>query len=654
MHADSFFSQALVYLSVAVLCVPIARALGLGSVLGYLIGGVVIGPSVLGWVGEESQDVMHFAEIGVVMMLFLIGLELDPGRLWRMRKPILGLGGTQVVVTSLVLTGIAWLVGLPWNQAAAVGMTLSLSSTAIVLQTLNEKRQLKTSGGQSAFSVLLFQDISIVPMLSILPLLAVGGVRAMDSGDHELLIDRVPEVWKAPVVLVVMTVIVLAGRFLSRYLFRFIARSGLREVFTAAALLLIVATAVLMKGLGLSPALGAFLAGVVLANNEYRHELETNLEPFKGLFLGLFFIAVGTSIDFALFTEQPLTMSATVLGLVLVKLVLLLGLGKVFGLSTEQNRLFGSSLAQGSEFAFVLLSFAATSLVIPTTLANMLMGVVAVSMALSPLLMLLNDRWAKRAVADAGADQRPPDEIHTSNPVVIAGFGRFGQIVGRFLRANGVEATVLDVDSDSVELLRQLGLTVYYGDASREDVLDAAGADSAKLIVVAVAEREKSLEIVRTVQKHYPDLAIFARACTRTHAYDLLDAGVEHVYLETLDSSLELSIDALRGLGVRAYRARRAARRFRHKEDQDLRELNRMRHDEKAYMDLARTRIRDIETLLRKDLGETNQPADDAWDLASAMRRVTSRPDPAPAADPVDAPSSAPASDASASPPRDE
>ena len=342
--------------------------------------------------------------------------------------------------------------------------------------------------------------------------------------------------------------------------------------------------------------------------------------------LGLFFVAVGTSIDFHLFAEDPVTMTTAVVGLVGVKLVILLLLGKAFGLSNDQNRLFGFSLAQGSEFAFVLLSFATSALVLPESLANMLMAVVAVSMALSPLLMLLNERLLGRGLGDSAGDQRPMDEIHASNPVVIAGFGRFGQIVGRFMRANGVSPTVLDIDTDSVELLRQLGLTVYYGDASRTDVLDAAGAGSAKLIVIAVADREKSLEIVRTVQKRYPDLAIFARATSRSHAYELLDMGVEQVYQETLDSSLELSAEAMRSLGMRAYRARRALRRFRRKEDQDLRELNTMRHDQKAYMDLARTRIRDIETLLTKDLGEDSLPADDAWDLASVMRRSKSEP----------------------------
>jgi len=622
MHAESFFAQAVVYLSVAVLFVPIARSLGLGSVLGYLIGGVIIGPSMLALVGEESQDVMHFAEIGVVMMLFLIGLELDPSRLWKLRKPILGLGGTQVIVTTIALAGVAFAVDIPLAQAVAIGMTLSLSSTAIVLQTLSEKGLLRTAGGRDAFSVLLFQDMAVIPMLSVMPVLAVGAAVATADQSTGLLIDRIPPGWEAPTVLGAMTMIVLIGRFLSRYLFRFIARSGLREVFTAAALLLVVSTAVLMKGLGLSPALGAFLAGVVLANNEYRHELETNLEPFKGLLLGLFFIAVGTSIDFGLFADHPLEMIGAVVVLVTVKLAVLLGLGRAFGLSANQNRLFSFSLAQGSEFAFVLLSFATSALVLPESISNALMAVVAVSMAFSPLLVLINEKWIPTSPKETGRESKPMDEINVRNPVVIAGFGRFGQVVGRFMRANGVDATVLDVDTDQVELLRQLGLTVYYGDASRTDVLDAAGAAHAKLIVVAVAGVEKSLEIVRTVQKRYPDLRIFARACSRNHAYDLMDAGVEHVYQETLDSSLELSVEALRALGVRGYRARRASRRFRRKEEQDLRELHSMRHDHQAYISLARDRIRQIEAVMLKDLDERPQPTDDAWDLAAAIRRL--------------------------------
>lgn len=622
MHLESFFAQAVVYLAVAVLFVPIARSLGLGSVLGYLVGGVIIGPSAFHLVGEEGQDVMHFAELGVVMMLFLIGLELDPSRLWKLRKPILGLGGTQVVATTVVLAGISFAVGLPLAQAVAIGMTLSLSSTAIVLQTLHEKGQMRSAGGRDAFSVLLFQDLAVIPMLSVMPALAVGAAVTAAPTSKGLLIDRVPAGWEAPTVLAAMTMIVIIGRFLSRYLFRFIARSGLREVFTAAALLLVVSTAVLMNGLGLSPALGAFLAGVVLANNEYRHELETNLEPFKGLLLGLFFIAVGTSIDFDLFRQHPVEMLGGVLGLIGVKLVLLLILGRSFGLSTDQNRLFSFALAQGSEFAFVLLSFATTALVLPESLANPLVAIVAVSMALSPLLVLVNEKWIPSTTKDAVREADAVDEIHRANPVVIAGFGRFGQIVGRFMRANGVDATVLDVDTDQVELLRQMGLTVYYGDASRTDVLDAAGAAGAKLIVVAVAGAEKSLEIVRTVKKRYPQLKIFARATTRNHAHDLLDAGVEHVYQETLDSSLELSVEALRALGVRGYRARRASRRFRRKEEQDLRELNSMRHDRQAYISLTRQRIREIEAIMTKDLDQRPRPSDDTWDLAAAIRRM--------------------------------
>ena len=617
MHAEGFFVQALIYLAAAVVSVPIARRLGLGSVLGYLLAGIAIGPFALGLVGEEGQDVMHFAEFGVVMMLFLIGLELEPSRVWSLRAPILGLGGSQVGVTAVVITAIGMAFGYDWRQSVAIGLTLALSSTAIVLQTLNEKGLLRTSGGQSAFSVLLFQDIAVIPILALLPLLATRSASTHDvTGEHHSTtwVEGLPGWAETLVVFAAVIVIILAGRFLLQPFFRFIARAGMRELFTAAALLLVIATAVLMAKVGVSPALGTFLAGVVLARSEYRHELESDIEPFKGLLLGLFFISVGASIDFGLIAERlGVVMSLTML-LIAVKLVILLILGRVFKLSLDQNLLFSFSLAQGGEFAFVLFSFAISEGILEADQVSTLIAVVALTMAATPVLMLFNEKLLQPRTGTRETDEREPDVIDEENPVIIAGFGSFGSIVGRLLLANGIGTTVLEADSDRVDLLRNLGLKVFYGDACRADLLQAAGAGQAKLFVLALDTHEKRLELVETVKKHFPDLTLLARAGNRREAYDLLEAGVEHVYREKLDSGLRTGVDALRLLGRRAYQAMRAAHKFRAHDEAAVRELAKMRHDQKLYIHTARQRIGDLEALLLGDIEDTGETRDLGWD----------------------------------------
>jgi len=600
-----FFYQAFVYLAAAVVSVPIAKRLGLGSVLGYLIAGIAIGPFALDLVGEKSQDVMHFAEFGVVMMLFLVGLELEPSLLWRMRAPILGLGGLQVGVTAAVITLCGIGLGLAWPSALAIGLTLALSSTAIVLQTLNEKGLMQTRAGQSSFSVLLFQDIAVIPILAIFPLLAVRGA-SHAAAPHEATtwVDGLPGWAQTLAVLGAVAAIVLAGRFLLVPAFRILARTRLREIFTAASLLLVIGIALLMSRVGLSPALGTFLAGVVLANSEYRHELETDIEPFKGLLLGLFFIAVGAAIDFNLIVGDPARIAGLVGALVVVKLIVLLTLGKLFKLSLDQNLLFGFALAQGGEFAFVLFSFASQHGVLGQELVAQLVAVVAVSMAIAPLLMLVNEKLIQPRFGTRKATEREADEIDEENPVIIAGFGRFGHIVGRLLLANGVGTTVLDVDSDQIDLLRKLGLKVFYGDASRAELLRAAGAERARVLVVAVDRKEKALEIVHTALKHFPQLRILSRAAGRFHAYDLLDTGVEHVYRETLDTSLRVGVDALCMLGFRRYQALRAARKFRRHDEATVPELAEIRKDRRAYIVRAREIIQDVEQMIR---GEVEQ-----------------------------------------------
>ena len=623
MNGDSFFYQAFIYLSAAVISVPIAKRLGLGSVLGYLLAGIAIGPFGLKLIGQDGQNVMHFAEFGVVMMLFLIGLELQPRLLWKMRTSILGLGGLQVGVTAGVIMAICLLFGLAWRMALATGLILSLSSTAIVLQTLNEKGLTNTAGGQSAFCILLFQDIAVIPMLAMLPLLAVEHVSqgVLKEGEHAAgaatWIAGLPIWAQTSVVLFTMASIILAGRFLISPLFRFLAKTRVQEIFTAAALLIVIGIARLMSGIGLSPALGTFLAGVVLAGSEYRHELETDIAPFKGLLLGLFFIAVGASIDFGLIAGNPAQVAYLVGILVVAKFVLLFILGRIFKLKLDGNLLLSFSLAQGGEFAFVLFSFASQKGILTGEVIDILVAAVAVSMAITPLLMLVNEKLIQPRTGTKELEERATDVVDEENPVIIAGFGRFGNIVGRLLRANGVGTTVLDIDSDNVDMLRKLGMKVFYGDASRDALLESAGADKAKVIVLAIDDDEKIFEMVQTVKKHFPHLIILARAAGRSDAYRLLESGVTHVFRETFDTSLSVGIEALRLLGFRHFQAHRSARMFKKTDETDLRELASLRHDRKQYINSARGRIRDLEEVLSKELQDTRKDRDADWDIES-------------------------------------
>jgi monovalent cation:proton antiporter-2 (CPA2) family protein len=634
MHGEGFFYQAFVYLTAAVISVPVAKRLGLGSVLGYLIAGMIIGPFGLGLIGKEGQDVMYFAEFGVVMMLFLVGLELQPSLLLRLRGPILGLGGLQVGTTTAVFTAIGMALGLAWQSAIAVGMILALSSTAMVLQTLYEKGLMMTDGGQSSFAVLLFQDLAVIPMLAILPLLAPGGARHGGEGggthgaEHGTTwVEGIPGWAETLVVLGAVAAIVLVGRFLLRPVFRWIAGTRLPELFTAASLLLVIGIALLMTKVGLSPALGTFLAGVVLAESEYRHELESDIEPFKGLLLGVFFIAVGASIDFGLLFARPGMMAGLVGALIVVKFLVLLVLGRLFRMGLDQNLLFAFGLAQGGEFAFVLFSFATQQGVVSGEVANPLVAVVALSMAVTPLLVVTNEKLLQPRLGTREQTKRKADEIDEENPVIIAGFGRVGSIVGRFLRANGVGATVLEFDSDHVEVLRRLGLKVFYGDASRDDLLRAAGLEKAKLIVLAIDDHKKILEMVETLRRNAPHLTILARATGRTEAYELVDAGVEHVYRETFQTSLRMGIDALSLLGLRAHHAYRMAKTFRTHDEEALRELSGMRHDKKQYMNLARQSISDLEQLLLSELEDTGVSRDAGWDTDSLREEEVGKPE---------------------------
>jgi len=576
--------------------VPIAKRIGLGSVLGYLVAGAAIGPYGLGFVGEEGQDVMHFAEFGVVMMLFLVGLELQPSLLWRLRGPILGMGGAQVGITVAAVATLAMTLGQSWNTALVVGMILALSSTAIVLQSLNEKGLMQTQGGQSCFSVLLFQDIAVIPMLAVLPLLAIagaGGGQAQETA-HGSGISALPGWQQGLIVVGLIAAIIVAGRVVMRPVFRFIASTRLRETFTATALLLVICIALAMQMVGLSPALGTFLAGVVLAESEYRHELESDIEPFKGLLLGVFFLSVGASLDFDLVGAEPGMIAGLVAGLVGVKLAVLFVVGRLFKLSGPQNLLFSFSLAQGGEFAFVLFSFATQNGVLTADIANPLVAVVALSMAVTPVLMILNDRFLQPRFATSKED-READTIDEENAVIIAGFGRFGNVVGRLLRANGVSTTVLDLDPDQIDTLRRFGIKVFYGDAGRMDLLQAAGAHKARLLILAIDDPEHANQIVEKVRHHFPDLHILARSESLEHSYELMHLGVEDIYRETLDSALAMGVDALRQLGFRGYQAHRAARIFRRHENGRSRELFDLWEDRAEYASRVREHLTQLD-----------------------------------------------------------
>lgn len=560
--------QAFVFLLAAVVAVPLAKRLGLGSVLGYLLAGVVIGP-LLGLVGtEQSVTLQHYAEFGVVMMLFLVGLELEPAMLWRMRARLLGLGGLQVGLTTGAFTGIGMWLGLGWRTALAVGLLLSLSSTAIVLQTFHEKGLSRSEGARGAFSVLLFQDIAVIPMLALIPLLALPELQAETSaayGEAEhaglSLVEGLGGWAYALVVVTAIAVVVVAGHFLSRPLFHFIAASGLREAFTAAALMLVIGIAVLMSVVGLSPALGTFLAGVVLAQSEFRHELEATIEPFKGLLLGLFFITVGAAVQFPVLLENaPLVLALT--GTVIaVKVLLLFALAFLFRLRRAEGWLFALSLAQAGEFGFVLISYASQNSVLPPQMTSVLSLVVALSMFFTPLLFIAFERLVLPRYADNDS-QRESDSIDERGKALIAGSGRFGQVVNRLLRANGVPTVVLDRAPQQIENMREVDIKSYYGDATRPELLEAAGIEEAVLFVLAIDDREQAVALTRHLKQAHPHLKVLARAFDRGHEYMLREAGADRVIVETYYSALETGKQALRALGMHPFRSEQLARTF--------------------------------------------------------------------------------------------
>ncbi len=551
-----YLLQAFIYLVAAVVVVPVAKRLGLGSVLGYLIAGVFIGP-VMNLVGSETETIQHFAEFGVVIMLFLVGLELAPRALWNMRHKLIGLGGLQVGVTVLFVTGCAILLGQFWTIALTIGLIFSLSSTAIVLQTLREKGLQKTRGGQNAFSILLFQDIAVILMLALIPLLALPELAAAaQSGDEQSghasashWLTALPGWAYGLVVIGAIAAVIIIGHYFSRSLFRFVAASGLRETFTATALMLVIGIAALMNLVGLSPALGTFLAGVVLANSEFRHELESAVEPFKGLLLGLFFITVGAGINVEVLLDNVGVVTAITLAVIVVKAFILSGLARLFSIRGTDRWLVTLSLAQAGEFGFVLVNYALQNHVIPAQMAQLLSLVVALSMFLTPGLFILYETViAPRYTKKSNAQQ--PDVPQETGTVVIAGIGRFGQIVNRLLVANGVATVVLDVRAEQVALMRRINTKAYFGKASKPDILHTAGIEQAQMMVIAIDDGEASVSMVKYLKSAMPHITILARAFDRGHGYRLRYAGADYTVSETYHSALEMGAEALRQTGL--------------------------------------------------------------------------------------------------------
>jgi monovalent cation:proton antiporter-2 (CPA2) family protein len=576
----NFLGQALIYLAAGVIAVPLFKRIGLGSVLGYLAAGMAIGPWGLGLIGDP-QTVLHFAEFGVVMLLFLIGLELDPRRLWALRRPIFGMGSAQVLATAAAVAAIAIALGQPLTVALVAGMGIAMSSTAIGLATLQERNLLATTGGQAAFSVLLFQDLAVIPLLLVAGLLTEG------ESAHD---------WRAAAVgVALIAALIGGGRFLLRPTLRFIAGTRLREVFVAAALLLVIGIALLMQAVGLSMALGAFLAGVILADSEYREELEIDIEPFKGLLLGLFFIAIGMSVDLGLFARVPLLVLGAALGIVALKIAILFPVANLFGYCGRADAgLFAVALSQVGEFAFVL--FAAAGPLLPPATAALLNAAVAVSMVTTPLLFLAYDRLSARRLETAEADV-----VDEGNPVIIAGFGRFGQVISRVLSGLRIRATLIDHDPNQVELVRRFGNPAYYGDATRLDVLERAGLARARLLIVAIDDGAAALRVVQQVRRRYPNLAIVARAHARTDAYEYMDLGVPAVR-ETFGSALDAAERALRLLGHGPAAAQRVIAQFR-RHDEEMMELQAPHRGEvKQLIALNQQGRRDLEKLLTAEI----------------------------------------------------
>ncbi len=555
---SSLAMTSLIFLGAAIIMVPLVRKLGLSSVIGFILGGIIIGPFVLKLTGRGSEDVMHTTEFGVIMLLFLVGLEIEPKKFWKIRKKILGMGLSQMVITIASLFLIFYTLNWRPDQALVAALCFALSSTAIVLQTLKEKNIFRTEAGETSFSILLFQDISVIPILALLPIIA----KRPDDKSQQILLQYLPD-WMQPfsIILGVGLLIVIA-RYLIVPFLRYVSRSGMNELLTASSLFLVIGVSELMDAVGLSPALGAFIAGVMLATSEFRHELESQIDPFKGLLLAVFFVSVGASINFYVIMEDPLFIFTTTIIVLLVKFAVLFGVSKFFKLKIDQNLIVAFALSQVGEFAFVLINYSSNLYLLDPKLNAQLLAITAITMCITPFLLIINDkfiepRWEKT--------KNEPDEINEPvkfQKIIIVGFGHFGSTVGRLLRVNGIKATVLDNDPERVNLLRSNGFKVYYGDASKPGILRSAGAENADLLILCLDSPEKNKFVLELAREKFPQLKIFVRAKNRLDAYDFINNGVDNIYRETLGTAVNMAVDILKATGMRSYAARRLGQRF--------------------------------------------------------------------------------------------
>lgn len=585
----SLLAESLIYLCAALVCVPISRWLGIGSVLGYLAAGIVIGPFGLNLI-SDVEHILHFAELGVVFLLFVIGLELRPARLWVMRRMVFGLGAGQVLITAIVIATLVWIAGLATTRTAVIiGLILALSSTAFVLQMLAEKKHLTTTHGRAAFSILLFQDLAVIPLIAVLPLLANSGAGSQFD-PLQLLIS-----------ISILAALIIGGRYLLRPVLKIAAGSKIPELFTATALLVVIGAALLMQVAGMSMVLGAFIAGILLADSEYRHQLEGDIAPFKGLLLGLFFIAVGMSVNLGMLLDNSVRIFAIVAGLMLAKALVMILLARAFGVCDAQASLrLAAAMSQGGEFAFVLFALATREGLLPVALSNELTLAVTVSMLLTPLLYLLAEKFTGRTDPDAATDfDKMPDD---HNEILIAGFGRVGQIVGRILRVVGQPFTALEFDSSQVSLVRKYGNKVFFGDASRLDVLRAAGADHARLIVIALSDMEASVNLANAVKRNFPNLTIVARARNRRHAHKLMDIGVDHIIRDTLLSSVAMSEVVLGRIGKDKAAIKRITKAFVEHDEKLLAAQHAVHDSEEKLIQSSRETWQELESLLIDDI----------------------------------------------------
>ncbi|WP_313099527.1 monovalent cation:proton antiporter-2 (CPA2) family protein [Epilithonimonas sp.] len=559
---NSIAMTILIFLGAAIIMVPLGKKLGLSSVIGYILGGILIGPFCLQLTGRDAADIMHASELGVVMLLFLVGLELEPHKLWQIRKRILGLGLSQMLLSIVGIFFVFYVAGFGLKKSLIISLCFAMSSTAIVLQTLKEKNLFRTVSGESSFSILLFQDIAVIPILALLPFLSKSERAVKESEHQEILLQYVPD-WLQPFTVILgVLALILLGRYIFIPFLRFVSKSGLNELLTAASLFLIIGVSELMISVGLSPALGAFIAGVMLANSEFRHELESDIDPFKGLLLAVFFVSVGATINFNIIAEKPFFIFSAAFIVLAIKALVLFGIGKYYKMNNEQSFFLAFALSQVGEFAFVLVNFAASLYLIDYQANSELMAIVAITMCISPLLLIFKEKVLDNRFIKQKNEENTELGIIKERKIIIVGFGFFGSTVGRLLKANGIRSMVLDNDPDRVALLRSNGFNVYYGDATKPALLRAAGIEEAELLVLCLDDVEKNKFLVDYCKENYPDLKIFVRAKNRLDAYDFLNKNVNNIYRETLGTAVDMAVDILKENGMRKYTARRMGKRF--------------------------------------------------------------------------------------------